>query len=113
MALSFNGNQLEPASTVRVLLNEGEIVLTDGPIVKAGEALRDYYLIEVADRDAAVVLASRIPALRIGAAIDVRPVVERDAARFRIRRGPDSRVRVRSARRRERRRSAAVRTASC
>ena len=38
--------------------------------------LGGYYLFEADDLDAAVAIASRIPAARIGA-IEVRPVVER------------------------------------
>ena len=77
----LDGNQLQPpASAVTARVDDGQIVVTEGPIVKTGEPLGGYYLIEVADRDAAVALASRIPALRMGAAIEVRPVIEREAA---------------------------------
>ena len=41
------------------------------------EAFGGYYLFEGADLDAAIELASRIPAARMGGAIEVRPVVER------------------------------------
>ena len=76
-----DGNQLQPpASAVTARVDDGQIVVTEGPIVETGEPLGGYYLIEVADRDAAVALASRIPALRMGAAIEVRPVIEREAA---------------------------------
>jgi hypothetical protein len=76
-----DGNQLQPpVAAVTVRLSDGELVLAEGPFAEAGEALGGYYLIEVADRDAAVALASRIPALRMGGAIEVRPVFERDVA---------------------------------
>ena len=48
-----------------------------GPAVEAGLALDGYYLYDAAYRDAAVALASRIPAARLGATVEVRPVVER------------------------------------
>jgi hypothetical protein len=41
------------------------------------DALDGYYLIEAPDLDAAIGLAARIPAVRWGASIEVRPVVER------------------------------------
>lgn len=42
-----------------------------------GEALGGYYVAEASDMDSAVALAARIPAARMGGAIEVRPVVER------------------------------------
>jgi hypothetical protein len=73
-----DGNQLQPpttATTVRV--HEGETVRTDGTFAGAGETLGGYYLVELSDLDAAVELAARIPAARMGGAVEVRPVVER------------------------------------
>ena len=40
------------------------------------EALGGYLLFEADDLDAAIELASRIPAARLGGAVEVRPVVE-------------------------------------
>jgi hypothetical protein len=73
-----DGNQLQPpetATTVRV--QDGKTLATDGPFVETKEALGGYYLLEAADLDAAIELAGRIPAARMGGAIEVRPVVER------------------------------------
>ncbi len=50
---------------------------TDGPFVETKEALGGYLLFETEDLDAAIELASQIPAARMGGAIEVRPVVER------------------------------------
>ena len=72
------GNQLQPpetATTVRV--QDGKTLTTDGPFVETKEALGGYYLYEADDLDAAIELASRIPAARMGGAIEVRPIVER------------------------------------
>jgi hypothetical protein len=72
------GNQLHPpdtATTVRV--EDGRTLTTDGPFIEAKEALGGYYLYEADDLDAAIELAARIPAARMGGAIEVRPVVER------------------------------------
>jgi hypothetical protein len=72
------GNQLQPvetATTVRV--QNGETLLTDGPFVEAKEHLGGYLLVEADDLDAALEIAARIPAARMGGAVEVRPLVER------------------------------------
>jgi hypothetical protein len=72
------GNQLQPvdtATTVRV--ENGETLLTDGPFVDAKEHLGGYMLVDVDDLDAALELAARVPAARMGGAVEVRPLVER------------------------------------
>jgi hypothetical protein len=45
--------------------------------VETKEVLGGYYLFEADDLDAAIELAARIPAARMGGAIEVRPLVER------------------------------------
>ena len=72
------GNQLQPsdtATTVRV--EDGQALTTDGPFATTKEVLGGYYLLEADDIDAALEIAARIPAARLGGAIEVRPVVER------------------------------------
>jgi hypothetical protein len=64
----------ETATTVRV--EDGNTLTTDGPFVATKEALAGYLVFEADDLDAAIELASRIPAARLGGAIEVRPVVE-------------------------------------
>ena len=74
----YGGAQLQPvdtATTVRVA--DGEALLTDGPFVEAKEFFGGYYLVEADDLDAAVAVAARVPAARLGGAIEVRPIVER------------------------------------
>jgi hypothetical protein len=71
------GNGLAPpeaATTVRV--QDGKTLTTDGPFVAIKEALGGYLLFEADDLDAAIELASRIPAARLGGAVEVRPIVE-------------------------------------
>jgi hypothetical protein len=73
-----SGVQMQPpemATTVRV--QDGKTLTTDGPFVEIKEAIGGYLLFEADDLDAAIELASRIPAARLGGAIEVRPVVER------------------------------------
>ena len=72
------GGQLQPvetATTVRV--QNGETLLTDGPFIDAKEHLGGYLVIELDDLDAALEIAARIPAARMGGAVEVRPLVER------------------------------------
>ncbi len=72
------GDQLQPvdtATTVRV--ENGSTLTTDGPFAETKEALGGYYLLEADNLDAALEVAARIPAARLGGAVEVRPVVER------------------------------------
>jgi hypothetical protein len=72
-----SGLQLSPpetATTVRVA--DGKTLTTDGPFVEIKEAIGGYLLFEADDLDAAIELASQIPAARLGGAIEVRPIVE-------------------------------------
>jgi hypothetical protein len=64
----------ETATTVRV--EDGKTLTTDGPFVELKEALGGYLFFEADDLDAAIELAARIPAARMGGAIEVRPIVE-------------------------------------
>jgi hypothetical protein len=64
----------ETATTVRV--QDGRTLTTDGPFVEIKEALGGYCFFEADDLDAAIELASRIPAARMGGGIEIRPLVE-------------------------------------
>jgi hypothetical protein len=64
----------ETATTVRV--QDGKTLTTDGPFVEIKEAIGGYLLFEADNLDAAIELASRIPAARMGGAVEVRPIVE-------------------------------------
>ncbi len=63
----------ETATTVRV--QDGQTLTTDGPFVDVKEALGGYGFFEADDLDAAIELAARIPAARMGGAVEVRPIV--------------------------------------
>jgi hypothetical protein len=74
----IGGEQLQPvetATTVRV--QGGQALLTDGPFLDAKEHLGGYFLIEADELDAALEIAARVPAARMGGAVEVRPLVER------------------------------------
>ena len=64
----------ETATTVRV--QDGKTLTTDGPFVAVKEALGGYLFFEADDLDAAIELASRIPAARLGGGVEVRPLKE-------------------------------------
>lgn len=71
------GVQLQPAETATtVRVQDGRTLTTDGPFVAVKEALGGYLLLEADDLDAAIELAARIPAARMGGAIEVRPIAE-------------------------------------
>ncbi len=61
----------ETATTVRV--QDGRTLTTDGPFVDTKEALGGYFIFEADDLDAAIELAAKVPAARLGGAIEVRP----------------------------------------
>jgi len=72
------GDQLQPAATATtVRVQDGQALTTDGPFAETKEALAGYLLFAADDLDTAIELASRIPAARMGGAIEVRPLVER------------------------------------
>ena len=64
----------ETATTVRV--QDGRTLTTDGPFVELKEAVGGWLIFEADNLDAAIELAARIPAARLGGAIEVRPIVE-------------------------------------
>jgi hypothetical protein len=70
--------QLHPAaSETTVRMEEGDVLVTDGPFADTKELLGGVWLLEADDLDAALALARRIPSLRVGGAVEVRPIVER------------------------------------
>ena len=72
-----SGLQLdEPETATTVRVEDGRTLTTDGPFVELKEAIGGFLFFEADDLDAAIELAARIPAARLGGAIEVRPVVE-------------------------------------
>jgi hypothetical protein len=73
----YDGAQLQPAevaTTVRV--QDGRTLTTDGPFADTKEVFAGYYLFELDNVDAALDVAARIPAARLGGSVEVRPLVE-------------------------------------
>lgn len=72
------GLELRPpdtATTIRV--ENGKTLATDGPFAETKEALGGFLVFEADSFEAAVDLASRIPAARLGGAVEIRETVER------------------------------------
>lgn len=59
------------AAIVRV--RAGKVMVTDGPFAETREQVGGFILIEAADRNEAIQIASQIPAIRLGG-VEVRPV---------------------------------------
>ena len=64
----------EAATTVRV--QDSRTLTTDGPFADTKEFLGGFFLFEADDLDAALDVAARIPAARLGGAVEVRPIWE-------------------------------------
>ena len=73
----LTGGHLEDvgtATTVRV--DDGRTLTTDGPFAETKEVFAGYYVFELDDLDAAIEIAARVPAARLGGSVEVRPLVE-------------------------------------
>jgi hypothetical protein len=62
---------LEPRDTATSIRGD---VMTDGPFVDAKEVVAGFYVVEAADLDAALAIAAKNPATRLGGGVEVRPV---------------------------------------
>ena len=70
--------QLQPAETATcVRVAGGRTLMTDGPFADTKEVLGGFWLVEAANLDEVLELAARIPAVRFGGVVEVRPVVAR------------------------------------
>ncbi|MFG2028690.1 YciI family protein [Streptomyces sp. NPDC048825] len=71
------GARLRPATDATTVRVQGdEVLLSDGPFVESKEYVAGIDIIEVADLDEAISLASRHPAALGGGSVEVRPVWE-------------------------------------
>ena len=70
--------QLQPAETATcVRVAGGRTLMTDGPFADTKEVLGGLFLLEAANLDEAIEVATRIPVARLGGVVEVRPVVAR------------------------------------
>lgn len=71
------GAHLQPAETATtVRMQDGELLLTDGPFADTKEIFGGFYLVDAPDLDAALAIAARVPAVRLGGSVEVRPLAE-------------------------------------
>jgi hypothetical protein len=71
------GDPLQPSSTATTVRGKnGQAVTTDGPFAETREQLGGYYIVEAKNLDEALAIAGRIPSVRIGGSIEVRPIME-------------------------------------
>jgi hypothetical protein len=67
---------LQPVRTAKtVRVRQGKVSVTDGPFAETKECLAGFYLIDAADLDDAIHIASQIPPAHVGS-IEIRPVRE-------------------------------------
>ncbi len=68
--------QLQPSSAATTLrMQNGRLMVTDGPFAEAKEQFGGYHLLECKNLDEALAAARRIPTLRVGGTIEVRPIL--------------------------------------
>jgi hypothetical protein len=65
-----------PAATTTIRVDGGETLVADGPFADTKEVFGGWYLLEADDLDAAIAIAERIPATRMGGVVEIRPLVE-------------------------------------
>jgi hypothetical protein len=63
-----------PANATTVRVEHGKTLVTDGPFIGIKEAVGGFFVFEADVLDAAIEVASRVPAARLAGAIEVRPV---------------------------------------
>ena len=62
------------AATLR--FSGGKLVITDGPFVETKEQLGGLMLLEASDLNHAIQLMSKMPCMRIGGSLEIRPLNE-------------------------------------
>lgn len=71
------GERLAPAETATTVRVAGEeVLLTDGPFADTKEIFGGFFLVDAPDLDSALELAGKVPALRFGGSVEVRPLVD-------------------------------------
>lgn len=70
------GASLHPAETATtVRMRDGSVLVTDGPFADTKEIFGGFYLLEAENLDEATKVAARIPAVRLGGSVEIRPVI--------------------------------------
>jgi hypothetical protein len=73
----IGGAHLQPAETATTVRHSpGQALITDGPFADTKEVLGGYYVLDAPNLDEALEFVQRIPAVRLGGAVEIRPLVE-------------------------------------
>ena len=82
----LGGEGLQPSATATTVKIEpsGDTIVTDGPFAETKEQLGGYYLLDCENLDEALAWAKRIP--MPGGTVEVRPVMDYEAAGSRVHR---------------------------
>ena len=73
----LGGAHLQPIETATTVRGGGAgNLITDGPYADTKEVLGGYFVFEASNLDEALEVAERIPAVRLGGAVEVRPLFE-------------------------------------
>jgi hypothetical protein len=70
----LGGAHLQPLETATTVRHGG--LITDGPYADTKEVLGGYFVFEASNLDEALEVAQRVPAVRLGGAVEVRPLVD-------------------------------------
>ncbi len=72
----LDASPLHPTSLATSVRLRGEkLLVTDGPFAETHEQLGGYYIVDVANLDEAIAIASHIPVATVGT-IEIRPLLE-------------------------------------
>jgi hypothetical protein len=86
------GEAIQPANTaVTVGWKNGKVAVTDGPYVETKEQLGGILVLEARDLNHAIQIMSQHPAVKYGAAFEIRPTADMEMVRASVlRRGKDT-----------------------
>lgn len=73
----LGSEQLVPDTATTMRVEDGQTLITDGPFANAKEVIGGFYLLDAGNLDEALAFARRIPAVRLGGAVEVHRAVER------------------------------------
>jgi hypothetical protein len=71
-----SGELHPPAMATTVRQRDGDTLITDGPFADTKEVFGGYYIFDADTVDTALEIAKRIPVVRLGGSVEVRPLVE-------------------------------------
>ncbi|HEY2588184.1 MAG TPA: YciI family protein [Tepidisphaeraceae bacterium] len=73
----LKGNALPPAAgAITLRFESGKMCVAEGPFAQTKEQLGGILLLEAKDLNHAIQLMSQLPAMRLGGALEIRPVDE-------------------------------------